>query len=444
MSTRKRVRRKLFEDGLSDVLGCEELSETGGVAFSDGHCVELVKDNSGSLALLSSRSKKFLPRVDLAGQNYVPPTLAMSIVEALTLPNKRTDCGSTVELFAQIRNFFLDCGFSDDAARTSTNFAFTSWFPEFLPVAPCLVINGREAEARVFLQLLGCIVRHALPLAEVNAAILAHLPMYLQPTLLIGHVSPATWRLFSASNHPGTYILSKNELIDLYCVKAAFAASTLGGVSGDSFLNINCNINGKRGPVIDIATQEKIAAEFQSKLLDYRLKNIAQVRDSDFDAPTLPTPLRMLARALGSCLVAAPELQADVVQLLESQGDALRADRLLDLKCVTIEAILGQCHGEDGPTRVGISEIATRATAILADRGENALVESKTMGTHLRFLGFRAKRDSKGFAIHLNTAVRQLTHRLARDLRVGESDQAVPGCPHCTELMTARIEKPNP
>ena len=76
-------------------------------------------------------------------------------------------------------------------------------------MAPWLVITGTEAEARLFLQLLTCVVRHALPLAEVNVATFDCIPMYVQPTLLINHVDPSMWKVLSASNHPHAYFPNK-------------------------------------------------------------------------------------------------------------------------------------------------------------------------------------------------------------------------------------------
>src|ERR1700674_2103656 len=89
MSTQNRVRRKV-KDIFATALNFEEEEwvETGGIAFPDGHCIELVKDDVGSLAFLDSKSKKFDQRIDLAGQVYVPPILAPSVLEALTLPTK--------------------------------------------------------------------------------------------------------------------------------------------------------------------------------------------------------------------------------------------------------------------------------------------------------------------------------------------------------------------
>jgi hypothetical protein len=217
----------------------------------------------------------------------------------------------------------------------------------------------------------------------------------------------------------------------------------LDGVGDDAILNINCTLSGENLSAINGATLEKAAVNFQSKLLDYRIKHVTKVRDACFDAPTLPTPLRMLARALGSCIVDAPELQADIVRLLESQGEELRANRLLDPNCIAIEAMFAHCHGENGSTRVGVSEIATTATAIMADRGETTVFEAKRMGSHLRLLGFRAKRDSKGFAVHLTPDVRRLVHRLRRDHQVGDFQQAVPDCLYCAEVTSAQTGRSN-
>src|ERR1035437_6298155 len=195
----------------------------------------------------------------------------------------------------------MDCDLSEDSAQVSTYFVFASWFSESLPVAPCLILTGTEAEGRVILQLLTSLVRHALPLAEIDINVFDCLPMHIQPTMLISRVDPSMWRVLSASNHPHAYLPRKKGLTDLFCAKAAYAGSTLGGVGDEAILNVHCVPNGGRLSAINGAALERIAADFQPKLLDYRFKNVAQVREADFDAPTLPTPLRMMAQALGAC-----------------------------------------------------------------------------------------------------------------------------------------------
>jgi hypothetical protein len=441
MTIQKTLQRKV---DLNPVFfGFGDLIETGGIAFPDGRCIELVKDDLGSLTFFDSKSEKFHKQIVIGDQEFVPPKLPDFVAEALSVPTKRTDCGSTVEMFAQICNLFLGYGFSEETAQLSTFFALASWFPENLPLAPCLIITGSEAEAQMFFQLLMCVVRHAFPLMEVNLGIFEYFPMHLQPTLLISYVDPPMWRLLSASNYPNAYFSNKKFFTDLYCIKAVYAGATSGRVYGDAFLNVDCNLSCEKFTVVKGAVLKKMAANLQSKLLDYRLKHVAQVRDANFDATTLPIPLRMLAQTLGSCIVDAPELLADIVRLLESKADELCANRMLDPQCVVIEAMFAHCHGENGPTRVGVNEIATTATTIMAGRGENEVLEFKRTGNLLKHLGFRAKRDSKGFAIHLTAEVRRLIHRLAHDHEVADSEQAVPGCSHCTDVLSSRPGKLN-
>ena|ERR1700674_3422345 len=70
LSTQNRVRRKVKDilAGLSVVEEAEEeLVETGGIAFSNGHCIEPIKDDVSSLILLDSKSKKCHERINLGG-----------------------------------------------------------------------------------------------------------------------------------------------------------------------------------------------------------------------------------------------------------------------------------------------------------------------------------------------------------------------------------------
>lgn len=441
MATIRNVRRRV--DPLSDLFDFEDLVETGGIVLPDGNCIELVRNTGGSLAFLDSRTGGIHQRFNLAGQIYAPPKLVPSMSEALILPTKRTDCGSTVELFAQIYKLFHGYGVPDDAAKISTYFALASWFPEYLLLAPFLIIGGNETEARFIFQLLTCVTRHALHLTEINVETFKWLPMHIQPTMLIDYVHPSIWRLLAGSNQPQAYFLDKHGLTDRYSIKAVYAGSTLGGACGDAFLKINSTVYGEKLPVVNVPSLEMATALFQSKLVDYRLKHFVKVRDSNFDAPTLPTQLRLLAQGLGSCIVDAPELQGDIVRLLESQGEVLRANRLLDPNRVTIEALLAHCHTENGPARIGVNEIAKTATAILADRGVITPIEPKKMGSILRLLGFCPKRDSRGFAIHSTFDVCRHVHRLVRDQQVGDSVQPMPGCYHCTQAMSAQTGRSN-
>lgn len=432
MSTQRLVRRKVLKDFAEEFDPEEvEMLETGGKTFHDGYCIELVQNNAGSLTLADSKSKQFHDSIDFDGGKYVPLILAPSLVDALTLPRKRIDYGSTLDLFKQVYDVFVGHGVSGCAAEACAFFTFASWFSDVLPVAPCLVLVGEESEASVLLQLLRCVVRHALPLAEINAATFDCVPMHLQPTMLIGHIRASTWRLLLASTRPRAYVPRKDGLTDLYCVKAGYAGPNLCDIEGDGILKVNCTLCPGVLEAINDVTLERITDRFQPQLLDYRLKNAAYVRDAKFNATKLPISLRNLARALGSCIVNAPELQENVPRLLDSRRDELGENRMFDPSSVAIEALFALCHTENGTIRVGVREIAAEVSSIMAERGETIAVEPKNIGGRLRFLGFCAKRDSKGFAIRLTSDVRGLIHSLARIHEIGGLEQNVPGCSHC-------------
>jgi hypothetical protein len=437
MSTRNpvRINRNDFTNSGKFVT----LIETAGTVFNDGYSIELIKDASGSLRFLDSKCAESQPWIMYAGQIFVPPGPSLLVLTALTFASGRADYGETANLFAQIFRLFIDCGLSEHYAQACAYFAFASWFPEFLPVAPCLIFTGSEAQARTILRLLAALTRLALPLAEINIDTFDCVTKNLQPTLLISYVDPKMSRVLLASNHPHAYLSKKRRLIDLFCVKAVYWGPTLVGVGGDAILNVHCVPSSKSLPVLNSAILEQIAAKFHSMFLDYRFKNIAKVQNADFDAPTLPSPFRTMAQSLGSCIVDDPELQTGIIPVLETQRAALGQSRLLDLNYIVIEALLARCHSEIGPIRVGVSELATTATTFLTDHGETAALESKRMGGYLRQLGFRPERDSKGFSIDLTADVRRLTHRLARERQVLDSEHLSSGCSDCSGEQSAGV-----
>ena len=416
----------------------EEVFETGGIVLPD-RCIELIVHKNGILRLLDSRRKRGKESIKTGGRTYVPLNLHISVLDAMTLPVGRAPSGSTADLIEAIRKVFADNGIFDPAARLLAYFAVSTWFSEFLSVAPTLVITGSQAESRIVLDLLACVVRHAFPLAELSVAAFRCLRMHVQPTLLISHVPSGSWRLLSASSHHSANLPYKDGVIDLFCAKAVYAGTNRrDGGYDEPVLSINLPPFRRNLPVVRAATLQKITANFQPRLLDYRLKYFAHVRDSDFDAPEFESNLRVVARALGSCIVDAPELQAGVPPLLEGQQEVVRANRWIDPQCIAIEALLEHSHIDHEPRRVGVGELADAATAILARRGETSVSKAKEVGNQLRQLGFYPKRDSQGYAIVLNEEVRRQIHSLARDYNVAAEEQAVKSCSHCAEIVAAQ------
>ncbi len=439
--------RKSSPTGTHDAATTDQCPplETLGELFGDGRSIELIRDTeTGRLNLLffDGENCTVAPRVEYGGRVYVPADLSPSILRAVTWPTKCIEYGSTQKLFTAVRESFTNHGFPDEVALPTTHVVFSSWFPECLPSAPCLSITGPRPEANLLLQLLGCLVRHSLPLAELSRAGLCSLPMDLQLTLLIDleHVSRSTLSLLSASNNRNAYVPRKGALVNIYCAKAIYRGDALGdGLFGDAALHINLAPSRGRLPMLDEKARQEIAMTLQPQLVAYRSRNLAKVRESEFDLPGFASPIRILARVLGACIVDAPELQAGLIALLEECQERIRGQRWVDLRCVVIESLLFCCHSRE-KDRVHVGEITATTSTILKGRGETPPAGPeliKLVGGSLRVLEFFPKRDSKGNAIRLTDSVRRRIHRLARDFQVAAVQEGVALCPHCSEILAA-------
>lgn len=184
----------------------------------------------------------------------------------------------------------------------------------------------------------------------------------------------------------------------------------------------------------------KLSAEFQPELLEYRLRNFDKVRKSHFDLPHAATAIRITAGILGAAIAGAPELEAKVRKVLESQQEAYAESLWLDLRSVTIEAALARCHERD---RKGflVGELTKDVMALLAGRGEDMEIASREVGGILRSVGIAGKRQGAGYRIKLTPELRQKVHRLARSFCIPVTAQGAAKCPECLQAITGEGPK---
>jgi len=408
---------------------------TLGEVFPDGTCIELIKDPvTGNPLLL--RDFSGAEQIEFRGTVYHPATINPSIIEAMQLPTKRGNYASTKQLFTDVRGLLHSCGFPEKISFVIPYFVFASWFPEFLPLAPCLYISGPQPETQAFLQLLGCLVRHPLPLREITKNGLCSLPKGLFPTLLIHQqeITKSTWHLLRGSNFRGNYILHNGTLLDPFCVKAIICRNVVDAYSSeDPLLQIDLLPSIGRFPLLAGKELRGISGDFQAAMLDYRCQNIAKVRGSHCDFPEFDSSIRMLGRTLGAAIVGAPELQADLEPLLRGYQEEIHSARAFDLRCIALEALLFHCHKQRNE-RVLIGQITKTVNAILNGRGENIEVEPEQVGRVLRRHGFTPTRNAKGFALRLDESVCLRTHEFAHRLRVATVQYEMGTCPLCKEF----------
>jgi hypothetical protein len=416
--------------------------ETCGEVFSDGKCIELVRDSeTGRLQLLAFDGEKRTrgDRVEVDGRVYVPPDLHPSIVRAVTLPAECLEYGTTGKLFTAIQESLLNNGVPEEVALPLTYLAIATWFTDCLPGAPCLLITGPRPEASLLLRLLGCLVRHPMPLIDLSLPSLRSAPMCLQPTFLIDQwLQPSMVRRLIAANNRHAQLPSNGGVVNVYSSKAIYAGLTANdALLGDGVLQINLSPSRGKLPVLDERTEKAIENQFQPMLLMYRARNIGKVRNSEFDLPEFASGIRILARILGAPLVDAPALQAGLRSVLQGQQEKIRAQGWLDERSVVIEAALAFCHRgyED---RAYVGAIAATATEILKGRGESVLLEPKAVGAMLRSVfGIIPKRDANGFAVRLTEDNRRKIHGLARNFDVASLEDREARCPHCPEVFAA-------
>jgi hypothetical protein len=117
MSSYKVVQRPAVNEFDSPVKETEEVLETGGIVFSDGRNLSLIRDDAGHLSLLDSTRKRGAQRIKYQRRTYVPPTIDASLLEALTLPRGRGASASTAEIFTKICTLFIEYGISEQAAK---------------------------------------------------------------------------------------------------------------------------------------------------------------------------------------------------------------------------------------------------------------------------------------------------------------------------------------
>ena len=257
------------------------------------------------------------------------------------------------------------------------------------------------AAARLLLQLLGCLVRHALPLVEITTSTLRSLPMQLRATLLIDNelAREPLLRLLSVSASRGCNILLKNGVVNAYGAKVLYRGAGFGDTSfGDAVMAINLVPFEGIIPILTVRDRQDLADKFQPLLLSYRVRNIARVAGAQVSFPNLPKESQLVASLLAACIVDAPEIQAGAAILLEAQHQQMRPARWVDLRCVAIEALLSSCHRRsDAKDVVYVGDIAKDIAAILTGRGETTEIEPRRVGSILRELGLNGKRDRSGY-----------------------------------------------
>jgi hypothetical protein len=191
-------------------------------------------------------------------------------------------------------------------------------------------------------------------------------------------------------------------------------------------------------PTLTHEEEKDLAADFQAKLLRYRLVNYRRVSQLQLDTSDFVPEMREGIRAWLAPICDCADLQKNVSDFLLQLSHEAEEARMSDDRCVVAEAALFFCHRPD-TSHFFVGELAEMVNALLTGRHEDRVLTDKKVGLLLRTLGIHGERVVKGYRVSLTDAVRERIHRVATAYRVISTKDGVARCADCkTEGSTGR------
>lgn len=344
--------------------------------------------------------------------------LVRSPLNATPVPTGTAPYGTTDELFTRLQEAIAAQAFLP--AQTSALLAYwaiSTWFSDGLSLAPGLGIVGPLYEGDLVLRALRNFCRYPLMMMTgITTTDLKNVKWYLPPTLLFyePNVTKQLASLLGCTTRRGYLVGDAGGYKDFFGPKAFYLGEE---VSIDR--TPRCSVQVTVHPTATTSATptalpqtESIIQALQNQLLQYRLKNLVKVYNSDFDAPALTSDTRTIANALGACIIDSPKLQFELMSLLEAVAEQRQTDRSTGLEGVTLESTLYLCHG--GKTEILVGEIATEVNRITKARGERLNFSAEMIGHQIKKVGLSTRRlgkMGKGLVMDLATIAR--IHELA-------------------------------
>ena len=329
---------------------------------------------------------------------------------SILIPTGKESYGTTLELFTQMKLVIAEqTGLSDQVSALLTFWAFSTWFSESLSLAPRLVITGWAPEGELILRTLRIFCYHPLLMAGLTAANLEQVPWDLRLTLLVSepNLDKRMALLLDCSTCRGYQSIREGRPHDYFGPKAIYLGADLPATSMINSVHINASDTVKGESHRASHLSDDMIQHFQDQLFGYRVNNIQEVFQSDFNASGLSSEAHAIANALGACIVDAPSLQAELVSALMPQSQQQIAERLDDLGTLVVGAAFALCH--QGKDAILVGEIAAEVNRILLSRGERLQFSAEKVGYKLKKIGLLSRRlggAGNGFLLDHSTQLR--------------------------------------
>jgi hypothetical protein len=338
-------------------------------------------------------------------------------------------------LFNGICALFMEyADIPENGAWQITYFVIASFLTKRLLGVPFLSLTAPFGTPRTqVLRLLCCLCRRPLILADVTPAAISRLTS-LRPTFLLDvpSLTPRTERFLYASNNSVAVAVGNGRIPNVSSAKVICSLEPLrDALLASQALQVTLSPPSRQLPFLGESIGSSITAEFQAKLLQYRLENLSRIRTADIEVSELAAPLQDVARTIASAVVGDQELQRGIVQFLRGREPDGYLDSSTELGSAVLEALLFCCHSSRSQVLCG--ELADVVNTIWEKRGEGRVTTPESVGWKLRALDLRTEPiDGAGKGIRFNESIRLRIHSLANAYRVPSLSQcARDSCPHC-------------
>jgi hypothetical protein len=356
------------------------------------------------------------------------------------LPPPRENGGVADELHAQFKRMIAGrTSLTDNVSAMVAFWAISTWFQEAFPVIPCLVIRGPAHEAMVVLRVLRDLCRTPTLLAGFRRADLKDLNGHR--TLLISepNLDNRTAALLGNLTNRDFILLEQGSY--LYC--AGSRAVYIGEDPAINRIQHSLYIDAVARPLAKLPDPgwplPGTIETLRQRILEYRDRNMEEVRCLTFNPCGLSPEAHAMANALGSCLVGASQLQTQLVALLRPADQQQIADRSDSDETLVVGAALALSHQDKG--EVFVKEIAAEVNRLLVARGETRQLSPEKVGHKLRKVGLLTRRLSQaGNGLILDQANRSHIHEVAAAYRGEDTTQGDGNlhCPLCTQNECVR------
>jgi hypothetical protein len=336
--------------------------------------------------------------------------------QSVPVPTGSAPYGTTDELFARLQEAIAALTLLP--AQTSSLLSYwtiATWFIDALPIAPGLGIVGPPHEGDLTLRALRNFCRYPLMMTGISIRVLMKVDWRIPPTLLCyePNLTKQMASLLGCATTRGYMVGNDGGYKDFYGAKTFYLGEEV-SIDRTPRCSVQVNVNPTTAPATQNASRltEATIQDMQNRLLQYRLKNLVKVYNSDFDACGLTSDTRAIANALGACVIDSSKLQSELIALLTPVENQRQADRSSSLEAVMLEAILNLAHA--GKAQILVGEVASEVNRIMAARVERLHYSAKTIGHRLKKIGLSTRRlGSAGRGLVMDLATMTRAHELA-------------------------------